>query len=519
MSNSSGPPTPPDSDQIPENQRQLFEFVFNLQRSLDLTEVANVAVNDGRLLCGVDRVSLVLRRGRRTVVVAVSGQESVHPRSNLIRAMAMLCDKAIAAGEPFLFDGTLESLPPPLETALAQFIQEAASRYLLIVPLFAPSRLVPAEDPSDSRKSEQRESTCIGCLAIEQMSNSQPTRQLKSNIDVIIPHIGAAICNAESHSTIFLLPLWRSIGRFLERLRGWRLTVAGLIVLAILLSGGALAFIPWEYRVDATGRLMPVIQREVFAPWDGEVVELRVQGGEHVEVGQILLILRSDELSAELVTIENKIHEKRKLLLSLQAQHDVAEKQADRDESVKLQGKIVETNVEIEGASIQATVLHDRLERLTIKAPIAGVVTTFQVEQLLLNRPVRRGDVLLQVMDDSGDWRLEMEIAEQRIGRILQAQKRAHQSGAGDLGLPITFCLLTQPEANYDGNLTSLATRTVTAETQGSILEATGSVDKSRLPGRLIGAEVRARIGCGPTSLGDVLFGDVVEFVEKYLWW
>jgi hypothetical protein len=79
--------------------------------------------------------------------------------------------------------------------------------------------------------------------------------------------------------------------------------------------------------------------------------------------------------------------------------------------------------------------------------------------------------------------------------------------------------LLTSPELSYQATLDYLATRTVTAEEKGSVIEARATLDKSKLPLRTIGADVRARIGCGKSYLGDVLFGDVIEFVQKYLWW
>ena len=63
----------------------------------------------------------------------------------------------------------------------------------------------------------------------------------------------------------------------------------------------------------------------------------------------------------------------------------------------------------------------------------------------------------------------------------------------------------------------------MTAEEDGSVLEARASLaDRDTLDltqVNTIGAEVRARIGCGKSSLGDVLFGDVIEFIQKYLWW
>lgn len=498
--------------------RVVLDLILNLQRSLDLNEVANVAVNDGRLLWGVDRVSLALRRGRKTVVVAVSGQETVHPRGNLVRMMSTLCHKVVTSGEALKYDGSPNALPPPLEKPVAEFIHEAGARFLLIVPLLEPSPLVPSESPSAVKNAKLKEAKVIGALVIEQMANSQPSVQLQMTIDIVIDHISAAVSNARTYGAIFLLPVWRSLGRFFQWLQGWRLAVATVILGLLAGSGAALVLIPWEYSVDGTGRLMPVVQREVFAPWDGQVLELLVAGGERVEADQVLVTLRNDELAAEIVTVENKLHEKRKLLLSLQAQHEVAEKQGNREEAVKLQGRSVETSVELDGANNQLKVLYDRRDRLTVRAPIAGVVTTFQVDQLLLNRPVKRGDVLLQVMDDTGEWHLELEIAEQRVGRILRAQQQ-QQGNDEPEPLPIKFCLLTQPEANYSAKLKELGTRTVTAETNGSVLEATAQIDQSMLPARSIGAEVRARIGCGKSSLGDVLFGDVVEFVQKYLWW
>ncbi len=500
---------------------QVFEFVLNLQRSLDLNEVSNVAVNDGRLLWEVDRVSLVLCRGRKSEVVAVSGQESVHPRGNLIRSMRRIADHIIAAGVPLQYAGSFDSLPPQLEEPLADFVQESGTRFLLIMPLFAPERLVQPEPLPGIGKSPRQERQKIGALIIEQMTNSEPSPALKRSFDFVVDHVAAAVFNARTHGSIFLLPVWRSVGRFLEWLRGRRLAAAAAVLFLALAASVALIVVPWTYRVDATGRLMPVIQREVFAPWDGHVIELLAEGGQRVEAGQPLLKLRNDELAAELVTVENQIHEKRKLLATLYAQRDDAERQGNRDESLKAQGRAIETKVEIEGALLKLEILKERRDRLTVRAPITGVITTFQVEQLLLNRPVRRGEVLMQVMDDSAEWHLELEIAEHRVGRILRAQQRAGKAADDAKAnlLAVEYRLLTQPESSYLATLNSLSTRTVTAEARGSVMEGRAAVDKQQLPLRTIGADVRARIDCGKSSLGDVLFGDIIEFVQSYLWW
>ena len=494
-------------------ESEVFAYVLSLQRSLDLNEVANVAVNDGRVLFEVDRVSLALVQGRRVTIKAVSGQESVHPRGNLIRSMRRLTQLAITAGEPFRFDGSLNNVPKQLEESLADFIQEAGTRFLLIVPLIEPERLVKPEEPMGGGKTKQVVRPTIGALIIEQMNHSEPSKRLKSVLDLVTDHVAAATFNARNHSSIFLLPVWRSIGRFMEWLRGSRLAIAMAIIALLAIAGTAMVLVPWEYRVEGMGRLMPVIQREVFAPWDGQVVDLFVEGDERVEQGQELIKLRNDELEAELVKTRNELDEKSKLLFSLKAQYEEAERSGKSDERLRVKGKEVETQVEIKGLQSQLEILKDRRERLTVRAPIAGVVTTFQVRQLLLNRPVKRGDVLVQVMDDKGDWQLELEIAEHRVGRILKAQKVLGPE------LPIEYRLLTSPESSYEATLKSMGTRTVTSEEKGSVIEARATLDAANLPKRTIGTDVRARIGCGQSYLGDVLFGDVIEFIQRYLWW
>lgn len=495
------------------SEAEVLEYVLALSRSLDLSEVANVVVNDGRVLFEVDRVSLATVRGQRVTIKAVSGQESVHPRGNLIRSMRRLTQLAITAGEPFRFDGSLNTIPKQLEEPLAEFIQEAGTRFLLIVPLIEPERLVKPEEPGGGKKVKHAVRGTIGALIIEQMNSSEPSKRLKSVLDLVTDHIAAATFNARNHSTIFLLPVWRSIGRFMEWLRGSRLAIAMAIVLAIALFTASMIVVPWEYRVEGMGRLMPVVQREVFAPWDGQVTDLFVEGDERVEQGQELIKLRNDELEAEFVKKRTELDEKSKFLSSLKAQYEVAEQSGKSDERVRVKGKEVETQVEVKGLQAQIETLKDRRERLTVRAPIAGKVTTFQVRQLLLNRPVKRGDVLVQVMDDKGDWQLELEIAEHRVGRILKAQNKL---GAD---LPIEYRLLTSPENSYQATLKSMGTRTVTSEESGSVIEARASLDTDKLPKTTIGADVRARIGCGQSNLGDVLFGDIVEFIQRYLWW
>ena len=161
----------------------------------------------------------------------------------------------------------------------------------------------------------------------------------------------------------------------------------------------------------------------------------------------------------------------------------------------------------------QIAILKERRDKLIVKAPISGVVATFQLDQLLKNRPVRRGELLVEIKDDKGKWQLELEVEEHRSGHILDAQKAMKKDD-----LDVEFVLATDSEHPVKGTLGSIDTRTNSSSELGGIIIATATIEEKLPRTPRIGAEVRAKISCGEKSLGYVLFGDVVEFVQKYFW-
>ena len=191
-----------------------------------------------------------------------------------------------------------------------------------------------------------------------------------------------------------------------------------------------------------------------------------------------------------------------------------ARRTLEQTEKDKLYGQHQQTKAEIEGLLKQTEVLEERARSLIVKAPKSGIVTTFQIEQLLLHRPVKRGEVLIEIKDDTGEWRLELDVKEQRVGHLLNAQK-----AKGSHDLDVEFVLATDSETTYYGKLLKeMSPRTNPSEDKGSVIVVFAEFDKTALPRARIGAEVRAKISCGQKSLGYVLFGDVVEFLYKYLW-
>jgi len=497
---------------------QSFEqLLLQLQRSLDTQEVAGTAANDGRLLLDCDRLSIAVKRGKKTSIVAISGQDAVNPRANLVRGMAALSKNVIRMSEPLLYTGQIDNLPPQIEKPLATYIQESGSRMLIVQPLFESQPLIKRNDDDDHKRPAEQQRKAIGCLLVEQMSESQPKPQLESRTELLAEHVAAAVSNSRQHQRIFLLKFWKTLGRGLEWFHGRKLAKTLLFLLVVGGVVGSLATVPWEYRVSGEGMLMPVIQKEVFAPSDGEVIELNVEGGKRVKANDVLLVLKNKELESQLVNAENSLAEKQQLLASLKAQIDEDRPETNEVELTRLLGQKRKTEVEIRGVQEQRNILKQRVDDLIVRAPIDGVVATFQVEQRLMNRPIQRGEVLVEIMDDRQKWHLELNIEEHRMGHILRAKDRLAKTNPQD-HLKVGFRLATDPETTFEGQLTTIATRAAPSSELGNVVEMYVSIDSEELADRRIGAEVRAKIDCGERSLGFVLFGDVVEFIQKYFW-
>ncbi|MBW3540303.1 MAG: HlyD family efflux transporter periplasmic adaptor subunit [Planctomycetes bacterium] len=505
-------PTTPATDGFLDD---FARFVLELQRSLHMKEVAGTAANDGRLLLKADRLSVAVKRGRKTTVQAISGQDNVNQRANLVRAMSRLCEAVVATQDPVLYTGKVEDLPPQIEEPLAAYVQESGSRMVAVVPLFESEPLVESRDAEeDGRPRAQKRTRPVGCLLAERINDSQPPPAFQERCDLISDHIAAAITNARQHQRVFLLPVWRAIGRTTEWFHGRKLlkTLAILSLVAAIVA--SLVLIPWEYRVEGTGRLMPVAQSEVFAHEDGEVVTIFVEGGQQVRAGQKLVQLKNDDLAEQLSSAESDLLEKRALERAMQVEYEEAQKSFDRPEQHRVNVRIHETKTQIRGLESRIERFRERLGRLLITAPRDGVVATFQLDQKLRGRPIRRGEILMEVMDPTSDWRLELEVEEHRLGHLLRARQEQKRDD-----LKIEYVLATNPVETWEARLGEVATRPVPSSEGTSVVEVRGTIDPDDLPpARRIGSDVRAKIHCGKSSLGYVLFGDVIEFFQRRLW-
>ena len=109
-------------------------------------------------------------------------------------------------------------------------------------------------------------------------------------------------------------------------------------------------------------------------------------------------------------------------------------------EQIELQSSLVEVASSLEHTERQIKLLQERQSRLRIAAPADGIITSWNVKQTLLNRTVLPGDTLLQEIDPTGSWKIELRIPEDRVGYVarrlteLPAGDVAESSGADEGG-------------------------------------------------------------------------------------
>lgn len=505
---------------------ELLRVAMTVQRSLRLRDVAATAANDGASWLQAGRVSVFLKEGRRFRPLAFSGEATVSTRSPLMRPLKTLVKLVCKTDTPFVFDGTNEDIPPGMERTLAEYVRDANPRQLVIIPLHAPD---PAEKIDDDMKPGKvaRKRRLFGCLVAEQTGEKHPTAEFPERAKLLANCIAPALFNAFQHETLFLLPVWRFFGDIWHGLTVRRGLLALAVVLGLVGVGTALTIVPWEYRVEAKGQLLPKHRQEVFAPLDAEVEAVLVKGGDQVDAGTPLVRLRNNELKKEITAVRHQKEEQEKTRLSLESQIEYARKHNTRQDSeaeVRLQGQRAAAQSQINSFAAQLSILEAREEQLLVRAPFQGVVATFQAEQLLLNRPVKRGEVLVSLMDDTGAWELKLQVPEDRLGHVLRAAAEVERAATETTPgmLPLDFIVVTHPESSFVGTVDprqQIATRAVPSEKQDLVVEVVADFDKQKLRDLRIGAEVRARIHCGRKPLGYVLFGDVIEFIQRYGWW
>ena len=491
---------------------QLEELTRNIHASLDPRDVAYTIANDGRRLIECDRVSVAIRKGRRCHIEAVSGQDMINKRSNTIRMLERLATVVVASEEPVWYTGDTRDFPPQVEDAMQEYVDESHSKTVAVLPL---QRVVPNEEEEDDPDKREAPEPPIGALIVEQIEDSRIPEKMVQRVDVVCEHSSVAMANALEHNNLFLMPVWRTLGksRWLIKARTlpWTVSVTGGILLLLIF----LVAMPWPFKMRAKGRMVPVEQRDVFARMPGVVQALYVGHDDEVEKGQLLAQMEYTELD---VSIKNNLSQVEETQAEIRSIEEVLRQQGGQLSPVDrltYENRLVTAELRLQSL-LDIGELYDRQKQdLEVRSPAKGLVITWKAEDRLFTRPVQIGEVLMRVANPDGPWYVEVLMPDSKMGPINRAYQEAKEK---EEDLIVEFVLMSDTGKTHKGKVIEIGASAETRGDEGNVVpikvEITDEV-RANLPRMLRPQiEVNAKVDCGRRPVGYVLFYDLIAFLQ-----
>ena len=489
---------------------QADQFSRMIHESLDLRETAYTVANEGRRLIGCDRVSVAVKTGRKCHIEAISGQDTMENRSNIVTALSHLATKVVATGEPLWYQGSTEDLPPQIETAIERYVDESYAKSLAVLPLRRPKSADQAREASTGHVERDHEGhgELIGALIIEQIESDIPRNIVAPRIDLVYEHSARALANSMEHSRLFLMPVWRTLGRatWIVRARTLpkTLTVAALLLIAI----GVLTFLPWDFYLKSKGALQPSVKQEVFVSQSGIVDAVHIEDQALVEEGQALVTLKNTDLEVQLEDILGQKLATTEQLGSVKDSLNRRELGLSEDERVRLAGQVKELTKKLESLNRQLTLLEEKKSQLVIRAPLGGqVMLSWDVEESLMNRTVEPGQVLMTIADPKAEWELDLYMKETRSGKVDIARQEIKPD------LKVKYVLASDPGNEHEGTVADVERITQMHDEEHTV-RIRVKINQSDLKEPRPGTTVRGKILCGRRPIGYTWFHEAIEWVQ-----
>ncbi len=508
---------------------QLEAFTRQVHGSLNPTEVSYWVANEGRRLIEADRVSVGIRTSRKRVdVYAVSGADVVEKRSNLVQRMRKLFQAVVQWGEKLVYTGVKdESLPPAVLHALDDYLAESNSQVLVVLPI---------QDERD--KDTHRKARTV--LLMESFEPKVGPQILVERLEVIAKHAGPALYNASEWKRIPMRFVWLPLAYLQEGLGGKVKAITGLVIAALTAVVLGLIFLPYPLKMSATGQLVPKERQWLFAPWPGEIIQVKqnLTSGAPVMAGQELLTMFDTslakmvrELMTDIQTAELTI--RRPIPKNPDGSEDREAAMQKRSAEITRQAKLAELlnlrerfNADLQNPGLFA-----------VRSPRTGRVLNSDFRENLVGRKVQPHEPLIRIGQTSlnpklKEWEIELKIPQKHVGQVLMAFDREPANGELDVDL----LLATAPTQVYKGKLRrdrmaaeAKPNKDAHDEPEPVVqayvrISGDGIDEGDRIPPSLLvtGTEVHSRVRCGSHAMGYSLFYGVWEFIyEKvvfYLW-
>lgn len=489
-------------------REQIAEYVESfcrqVYRDLSVGRTAYAIANEAKRLLGAERVSVLVRRGKTLRLVAVSGLDVVEKRSAAAKEMCAMAE-AVNAGQevahypPLEADGA-EPLPPQLQKAVGDYVDHSYVRRISVLPLVAatPEAASQAFIPA-------------GSLVVEWFGDADFPPGYVDRCRFAVEHAAAALEKARRYERLPGVKLWQRVADWRDSAdpkRRWKLAAWLGVPFVGLLS---LVFIPADFTIHSAATLQPALNQFAFAPSDGVVKQIFVKHGDRVESGQPLVQLRNVDLEVQITELTGRRCAAQEQLSGVERSLFEDSVRLPVAERHRLSGDRSKLRQELASFDEQLKLLERKREQLLVRSPLAGEVLTWDVEKLLLHRPVQIGQSLLEIGDVGGAWTLELELPDDDVGHVAAA----NQASAP---LAVRYRLAAAPQEDYYAAVQEVHLAADVRGEAGNVVLVRASLNDVAPPVRRAGTAAVAKVYCGRRSLGYVWLHDAIDFLRTKVW-
>jgi multidrug efflux pump subunit AcrA (membrane-fusion protein) len=485
---------------------ELDRFSRAIHESLETLPTAYAIANDGRRIVGCDRLSVVSADKSSARVIAVSGLDTIERRADQTKRLGQLARVVLRTREPLWFEGDSAELAPQIEAQLHAYLDVAHSKFIGIIPLF--------NDPDESKRSRR----VIGALILEQLTDSRLLGNTRNRARVVAEHAQTALGNCLEHQGLFLMPLWKQLGKLTRPFQGERRAKTFILLGAIAALFVALFVVPYPFSLGTTGELIAEKQQEIFAEIDGKFSEILVpEDPQHVvEAGALLAVMTNSDLSREIERLRGDIAQLQEIIESLRRQQANFGNRIDDYEKLKIIVDLDKAKQELSYKEKELASREADFQKLRVVSPIRGSVVNWQVRRQLQGRPVRQGQNLMTIVAPDTTWQLSLYVPEKRVGHLLRAQTDSATP------LNVTFTLASHPGSQFQGQIAEIDPILDIHDGQENSARVLINFENQQISPELLrsGTRVTAKVECGTRALGYVLFHELYESAKtSMLYW
>ena len=488
---------------------EIARFALAVHEDLDPCTTAYTIANEGRRLIGCDRVSVALRKGRKCKIEAVSGQDTMDTRANSVMLLSKLATAVMRSGEPLWYTGSSEDLPPQIEEAVHDYVDETHTKTVAVIPLRPPFDEVPDGDESKQETPEEKTRMSIGAMIVEQIEDSRAPAEFSQRVDLVCEH-RVALANAMEHESLFLMPVWRTIGKAKWIIEARTLPKTFAVVAALGLLAAILCFYPKDFDMEAPGTLEPVLQRNVFVEVDGTVSTVHVEHDDQVKQGQLLFEMTNPVLDTQREELLEQIVSRREQLRVTSRALGETLTAVERNQ---VEGDRLRLRAELKSLGDQLKLVDQQISMLQVHSPMDGIVISWDNRDRLSNRPLVRGDVAMTIADFTQEWEIEAYMEEDRMGHVARALPDSGES------LEAKYILKAAPKNQLKGTLAPAGIHDAAHlhDVHGQSVRLRIDVTEADLDDPQVGTEVTVKVKCGKRPVGYVWFHELVEFIQSTL--